>query len=55
MPLSSVNRQKLMSAMKEVHSKVPKNVKKTGKTGKAKQSMLAAIAYSKAGLSKKKK
>ena len=39
---------KLEAAMREVHEKVPKNVKKTGKKGKAKEKMLAAIAYSKA-------
>ena len=46
---------KLQAAMKEVHKDVPENVKKTGKTGKAKEKMLQAIAFSKAGLSKKKK
>lgn len=45
---SGVNRLKLMRAMKEVHTKVPKNVKKTGKKGKAKEKMLQAIAFSKA-------
>jgi len=35
--------------MEEVHRNVPKNVKATGKTGKAKESMLRAIAFSKAG------
>lgn len=34
--------------MKEVHKNVPRNVIKTGKTGAAKQKMLAAIAFSKA-------
>ena len=35
-------------AFHEVYSKVPKNVVKTGKTGKAKQKMMVAIALSKA-------
>ena len=39
---------KLEAAMQEVHSDTPKNVKKTGKTGKAKEAMLRAIAFSKA-------
>lgn len=39
----------LESAMREVHNKIPKNVKKTGKKGKAREAMLRAIAYSKAG------
>ena len=61
-PLSSAARQKyaypkkkLASAMEEVHKNIPKNVKKTGKTGKAKEAMLRAIGFSKAGLSRKKK
>ena len=41
-------RKKVESAMREVHKNVPKNVKKTGKTGKAKEKMLVAIAFSKA-------
>lgn len=40
---------KVESAMEEVHNNVPKNVVATGKTGKAKESMLRAIAFSKAG------
>jgi Family of unknown function (DUF6496) len=36
------------AAMKEVHENVPKNVKKTGKTGEAKRKMLVAIGLSKA-------
>ena len=39
-------------AFQEVHDKTPKSVVATGKTGKAKQKMLIAIALSKAGLSK---
>ena len=39
----------LDKAMEEVHDNVPKNVKKTGKTGAAKEAMLRAIAFSKAG------
>lgn len=45
---------KLQSAMREVHANIPKNVVKTGKTGKAKEKMLEAIAFSKAKQSKKK-
>jgi hypothetical protein len=41
--------QRLVSAaMKEVHENVPRNVKKTGKTGKAAEKMKVAIALSKA-------
>lgn len=40
-------RKKLEKAMSEVHKRIPKNVKKTGKTGKAREKMLAAIALSK--------
>lgn len=35
-------------AFHEVHAKTPKSVVKTGKTGKAKEKMLTAIALSKA-------
>jgi hypothetical protein len=38
----------LTAAMREVHNKIPRNVKKTGKKGLAKEKMLEAIAYSKA-------
>jgi len=38
----------VQSAMREVHENVPANVKATGKKGKAKESMLRAIAFSKA-------
>jgi hypothetical protein len=41
------------NAMREVHNNVPRNVKRTGKTGMAKERMLRAIAFSKAGESKK--
>jgi hypothetical protein len=44
---------KLANAMREVHNDVPKNVKKTGKAGMAKERMLRAIAFSKAGQSNK--
>ena len=44
----------LDTAMSEVHRNIPKSVTKTGKTGREKQKMLAAIAYSKAGQSRKK-
>jgi len=46
---------KLEHAMKEVHQDTPKNVEKTGKKGKAKEAMLRAVAFSKAGQSRKKK
>jgi len=45
----------LDAAMREVHSDTPANVEKTGKKGKAKEAMLRAIAFSKAGKSKKGK
>jgi hypothetical protein len=45
---------KLESAMREVHNKVPRTVKATGKTGKAKEAMIRAIGFSKAGMSKGK-
>ena len=43
------------AAFHEVFHDVPKAVKKSGKTGKAKQKMMVAIAMSKAGLSMMKK
>lgn len=43
------------AAFKEVFTKVPKTVKKTGKTGKAKRKMMVAIALSKSRGGKKKK
>lgn len=46
--------KKLEAAMREVHKNVPANVKKTGKTGAAKEAMLRAIAFSKAGESRDK-
>ena len=45
---SRVSREDVAHMMEEVHRNVPKNVKKTGKKGKAKESMLRAIAFSKA-------
>ena len=39
---------KVAAAFHEVYTKVPKNVKKTGKTGEAKRAMMTAIALSKA-------
>jgi len=45
---ASGGRAKVEEAMREVHTNVPKNVKKTGKTGKSKEAMLRAIAFSKA-------
>ena len=44
-----MGRPELSSAMREVHRNVPRSVKKTGKIGKAKEKMLRAIAFSKAG------
>ena len=38
----------LKKAFDEVHKNVPANVKKTGKTGAAKEKMMVAIALSKA-------
>jgi hypothetical protein len=40
--------KKVSAAFHEVYSDVPKNVKKTGKTGEAKRKMMTAIALSKA-------
>lgn len=42
----------LDSAFHEVFTDVPKSVKRTGKTGKAKRKMMIAIALSKAGVSR---
>jgi len=42
------------AAFSEVFHNTPKNVKKSGKKGKAKRAMMIAIALSKAGMSKKK-
>lgn len=42
------NDSKVESAFHEVYENVPKTVKATGKTGKAKQKMMTAIALSKA-------
>lgn len=39
---------KLGAAMREVHNNIPSTVRATGKTGAAKESMLRAIAFSKA-------
>lgn len=44
----SSSKSKLEKAFQEVYTNIPKNVKKTGKTGKAKNKMLQAIAFSKA-------
>lgn len=41
------NKSILQQAFHEVNSNVPKNVKKTGKKGKAKRKMMTAIALSK--------
>ena len=40
--------KKVSEAFHEVYAKTPKTVKATGKTGKAKQKMLVAVALSKA-------
>ena len=45
---------KLAAAMREVYNKTPRTVKKAGVTGSKKTAMLRAIAFSKAGQSKKK-
>ena len=45
---STPARGKVEAAMSEVHENVPRTVKATGKTGKAKEKMLEAIAFSKA-------
>jgi hypothetical protein len=42
------SKSKVEQAFHEVYSKIPKNVKKTGKTGAAKRKMLTAVALSKA-------
>jgi hypothetical protein len=42
------SKDKVSSAMREVFTNVPKNVIKTGKTGKAKRKMMIAIGLSKA-------
>jgi hypothetical protein len=39
---------RVKAAFDEVYSKEPKTVKATGKTGKAKQKMMVAVALSKA-------
>ena len=41
-------KDKVAAAFHEVYTKVPKSVKKTGKTGEAKRKMMTAIALSKA-------
>jgi hypothetical protein len=48
----SKKQDKLGAAMREVHKNVPKSVTKTGKTGAAKEAMIRAIGFSKAGQSK---
>lgn len=42
------DKSKVSAAFHEVYTDVPKNVKKTGKTGEAKRKMMTAIALSKA-------
>jgi hypothetical protein len=48
MAKQSSTKRKVAAAFHEVYSDVPKNVKKTGKTGEAKRKMMTAIALSKA-------
>ena len=45
---SSKRNGKVAAAFHEVYAKIPKSVKKTGKTGAAKRKMMTAIALSKA-------
>ena len=47
-PRQSRSKKLLESAFSEVHTNIPSTVKATGKTGKAKEQMLAAVAFSKA-------
>lgn len=44
----SVDNSSVESAMREVHTNIPRNVKATGKKGAAREKMLQAIAFSKA-------
>ncbi len=44
---ASAKQHRLAAAMAEVHANIPSSVKAAGKKGKAKEAMLAAIAYSK--------
>lgn len=44
----STSKKIIEDAMAEVHTNVPSTVKATGKTGAAKEKMLAAVAFSKA-------
>lgn len=49
MPTKKTKSDKLVDkAFSEVHTNVPSTVKATGKTGKAKDAMLTAVALSKA-------
>ena len=47
-PSTSKSKGKIKAAFDEVYSNVPSTVKATGKTGKAKQKMMTAVALSKA-------
>ena len=47
-PRKSRSKQLLEAAFSEVHTNIPSTVKATGKTGKDKEKMLAAVAFSKA-------
>lgn len=48
------NHMPLDAAMEEVHKNMPMSVRKSDKKGKAKEAMLRAIAFSKAGKSRPK-
>ncbi len=50
-----LNQRKISAAMEEVHKNIPSTVKATGKTGRAKEKMLQAIAFSKVRQAQKKK
>ncbi len=50
-----LNQRKVSAAMVEVHKNIPSTVKATGKTGKAKEAMLRAVALSKVRQAQKKK
>lgn len=47
-PGRSKSQRKLDAAMSEVHRNIPSSVEATGKTGQAREKMLAAVAFSKA-------
>jgi hypothetical protein len=49
------SKSKVESAMREVHTNVPRNVIATGKTGAAKEAMIRAIGFNKARARSKKR